>query len=206
MGSATFPAIVRPMRLDRSAYHQDFYRHYEDGIASLDKLERGQHFEEHGFPSWEAFAAGHWQQALDLIGQRRPAYTDQARRRDQLNITERRLRVVEFPLTPYVQWELHVLRLRAELGEHIRVTDAADLAGIEHDRPVPDLVLLGRTVLYEVVYDAQGRPDGCRRTTDADLIADTSTAFTALWERGEPFDAFFTREIAPLPPPPAASS
>jgi hypothetical protein len=201
MGSVAFPAVPRSTRLDRRAYHQDFYRHYEGGINSLDKVERGQHFEEHGFPSWEALAAGHWQRALDLIGQRRPAYTDHARRRDRLDITERRLRVVEFPLTPYVQWEMHVLQLRAELGESIRVVDTAAIAAIEHDGAVPDLVLLGRTVLYEVVYDARGRPDGCHRTTDADLIADTSAAFTTLWERGESFNAFFTREIAPLPPP-----
>lgn len=92
-------------RLNRRDYHADFYRHFEGGIDRLNKLERGQHFQERGFPSWEAFAAGEWERALSLVEEKRPVYTEQFRRRAELGVRERRLRVVEFPVTPYVQWE-----------------------------------------------------------------------------------------------------
>lgn len=188
-------------RLNRADYHADFYRHYEGGIRFLNKLERGQHFQERGFPSWEAFASGEWERALALIEEKRPVYTQQYQKRARLGVLERRLRVVEFPVTPYVQWELHVLRLRVELGDHIRVMDARNIADIERDRPVPEVVILGENVMYEVVYDDDGNADGCNRFADRALVAETNRGFDLLYERGEEFTAFFDREIAPLAAP-----
>src|SRR5689334_20001426 len=133
----------RAERMDRPTYHADFRRVYESGIRHLNKLERGQNFKERGFASWEAFAAGEWDRALSLIQEKRDVYARQFRTAARLGILERRLRVVEFPVTPYVQWELFVLRLRVELGDHIRVLDARDIADIEQSRPVPEVVILG---------------------------------------------------------------
>lgn len=188
-------------RLNRRDYHADFYRHFEGGIDRLNKLERGQHFQERGFPSWEAFAAGEWERALSLVEEKRPVYTEQFRRRAELGVRERRLRVVEFPVTPYVQWEFHVLRLRVELGDRIRVVDARGIADVERDRPVPEVVILGDEVMYEVVYDEDGNADGCRRFVDPALIEETTAGFEALYRRAEEFTDFFEREIRPLPAP-----
>jgi hypothetical protein len=187
-------------RLDLPRYHEDFYRHYESGIHSLRKLERGQNFKERGFPSWEAFAAGDWKEALSLIGEKRDVYARQFEKAADLGILERRLRVVEFPVTPYVQWELHVLRLRVELGDNIRVADARRIADMEKDFLVPEVVILGDAVMYEVVYE-DGHAAGANRFTDPALIERTSSGFDALYERGEDFSLFFEREISPLSPP-----
>ncbi|KOT43130.1 hypothetical protein ADK41_06605 [Streptomyces caelestis] len=191
----------RAERMDRPTYHADFRRVYESGIRHLNKLERGQNFKERGFASWEAFAAGEWDRALSLIQEKRDVYARQFRTAARLGILERRLRVVEFPVTPYVQWELFVLRLRVELGDHIRVLDARDIADIEQSRPVPEVVILGDDALYEVLYDEDGNAAGANRFTDRALIRETSAGFDALYERGDDFHAFFDREIAPLAPP-----
>jgi hypothetical protein len=197
-------AAARPERLDRPAYHEDFYRVFSSGIRHMNKLERGQHFKERGFASWEAFAAGEWDAAIELIEERRAGYAQQMREAERLGVLQRRLRVVEFPLTPYVQWELHVLRVRTQEGDPIRVLDAAAIADIEKRHPVPEVVVLGDVVMFEVRYDADGNADGANRFTDPSLIAETSAGFDALYARAQEYEPFFAREVAPLPPPATA--
>ncbi|MEV7008790.1 DUF6879 family protein [Streptosporangium sp. NPDC051022] len=188
-------------RLTRPKYHEDFRRTYEGGIRSLKKLERGQNFKERGFASWESFAAGKWDEALSLIEEKREIYTQQFQNAAKLGILERRLRVVEFPVTPYVQWEFFVLRLRVELGDNIRVMDARNISDIEQERPVPEVVVLGDEVIYEVIYDDDGNAAGANRFTDQEVIHETSAGFDVLFDRGEGFGEFFDREIASLTPP-----
>ncbi|MFY4721577.1 DUF6879 family protein [Streptomyces sp. LaBMicrA B280] len=188
-------------RMDRPTYHADFWRVRASGIRQMNKLERGQEFKERGFASWEAFAAGEWDRALSLVQDKREGYERQFREAAQLGILERRLRVVEFPVTPYVQWELHVLRMRVELGDHIKVLDARKISDIEQERRVPEVVILGEVAMYEVVYDDDGNAAGANRFTDPALIRETSAGFEALYERGDDFHDFFDREIAPLAPP-----
>ena len=196
----SFPGS-NPEFLERDRYHEDFRRHLQGGIGSLEKLERGQHFREKGFASWEAFAAGEWGRSLSLIEEKRDIYAQQLQSAADRGITRRRLRVVEFPVTPYVQWEFHVLRLRVELGDQIRVLDAATIPGIERNRPVPEVVILGDAVMYEVIYNSEGDATGANRYTDSALIEETSAGFDTLYDRGEGFSEFFTREISPLAPP-----
>ncbi|WP_217165837.1 DUF6879 family protein [Streptomyces sp. AC512_CC834] len=191
-------------RMNRPTYHADFRRVYESGIRYLNKLERGQNFKERGFASWEAFTTGEWDRALSLIQEKRDVYARQFRNAARLGILERRLRVVDFPVTPYVQWELFVLRLRVELGDNIRVLDAREISGIEKDRPVPEVVILGDVAMYEVQYDDDGNAAGANRSTDRALILETSADFDTLYERGDDFHDFFDREIAPLAPPAVA--
>ncbi|WP_109001338.1 DUF6879 family protein [Streptomyces rishiriensis] len=188
-------------RLDRPRYHADLGRLYTTGIGFLNKLERGQHFQERGFPSWEAFADGDWERALSLAAERREDYAQELRRAARLGVRHRRLRVVEFPVTPYVQWELFVLRARVDVGDEIRILDADDISNIEQSHPVPEAVILGDVVLYEVIYDEAGNAAGARKYTDRSLIRETNAGFDALYERGEGFHDFFDREIAPLAPP-----
>jgi hypothetical protein len=186
--------------LERAAYHEEFYEHFSR-VRSMDKLERGQHFRERGFASWEAFAAGDWEGALELAGERREQYAAQMQDAQHRNLVQRRLRVVEFPVTPYVQWEMHVLRVRVEVGDVIRVLDARTISDIEKHHPVPEVVILGDTVMYGVRYDDDGNAAGANRYLDPTLIRETQDGFNALYERSEDFAAFFDREIAPLGAP-----
>jgi hypothetical protein len=196
----SFPRGV-PTRLDRPRYHEEYYATLKSGIAHLNKLERGQNFKERGFASWEAFAAGHWDEALSLIEERRGAYVQQVEEVARLGVRQHRLRVVEFPVTPYVQWELHVLRLRVEVGDRIRLLDARAIADIEKHRPAPEVVILGRVAMFEVQYDGDGNAAGANHYTDPELIAETSAGFDELYALGEEYADFFDREISLLPPP-----
>jgi hypothetical protein len=182
-------------------YYEDFYRVLADDIHRFDKLERGQSFQEPGFDSWEAFDRGDWVTSLALIEKCRPSFSEYYAGMTSRGFTCRRVRVVQRPVTPYLQWEMHVLRLRAELGEDIRVVDAALLREAEGKRPVPELVILGNAALYEVMYDDEGVSAGARRFMEQALIEKTAAEVDSLHTRGEVFSTFFAREIAPLPPP-----
>ncbi|MFF2026507.1 DUF6879 family protein [Streptomyces sp. NPDC058171] len=187
--------------LKRPDYLEDFGRFYGGDIRLLAKIERGQTFKEQGSPSWEAFARGDWPGALRLIEAERDsvaAYFQDAARRD---LVFRRLRIVEFPVTPYLQWEMHSFRLRSQLGEEIRVLDAREIAEWERDVPFPEVVVLGNAVMYAVIYDEELKGAGARRFTDSEEIATTLAEFASLYRAGEEFSEFFEREIAPLGPP-----
>ncbi|QHC25651.1 DUF6879 family protein [Streptomyces sp. GS7] len=187
--------------LKRPDYLDDFGRFYESDIHLLAKVERGQTFKEQGSPSWDAFASGDWAGALRLIEAERAsvaAYFEDAARR---GLAFRRLRIVEFPVTPYLQWEMNSFRLRSELGEEIRVLDAREIADLERDGPLPEVVVLGNSVMYAVIYDEELKGAGARRFIDPEQIATTVTEFESLYRKGEEFSEFFEREIAPLGPP-----
>ncbi|WP_179893023.1 MULTISPECIES: DUF6879 family protein [Streptomyces] len=113
----------------------------------------------------------------------------------------RRVRVVEFPVSPYLQWEMNVFRVRSELGEEIRVLDARKISDLEREAPVPEVIVLGHAVMYAVTYDDELKGAGARRFTDTDQVSRTSREFEALYAMGEGFPEFFEREIAPLDPP-----
>ncbi|MFI0780624.1 DUF6879 family protein [Streptomyces sp. NPDC021212] len=100
-------------RLTRDAYKRDF-REREARIrdAASWKLERRQHFEEQGSPSRDALRRGQWEEALRLLEDRRDALRAAAQEDAQHGHTFHRVRVVEPPLTPYMQWELHSHRQR----------------------------------------------------------------------------------------------
>ncbi|MFI1935047.1 MULTISPECIES: DUF6879 family protein [unclassified Streptomyces] len=190
--------------LSRADYLADFGRVHQSDISLLAKIERGQTFKEQGSPSYDAFASGDWAGALRLIEDERAStaayFRDTARR----GLAFRRVRVVEFPVSPYLQWEMHVFRLRSELGEEIRVLDARKIADLERDAPVPEVIVLGRSVMYAVIYDDELKGAGARRFTDPDQVNRTTREFEALYAMGEGFPEFFEREIAPLAPPTAA--
>lgn len=187
--------------LKRPDYLADFGRVYESDISVLAKIERGQTFREQGSPSWDAFASGDWAGALRLIESERDsvaAYFRDAARRD---LAFRRLRVVEFPVSPYLQWEMNSFRIRSELGEQIRVLDAREITDLERETQVPEIVILGSSVMYAVIYDDDLKGAGALRFTDPDEIKTTTSEFESLYAKGEEFSEFFEREIAPLGPP-----
>ena len=92
-------------------YRADF-RAEEKAIAGQEswKLERRQHFRQPGSASWEAFARGDWGQALQLIEDRREVLTQFAAEVKAQGLDLYRVRVVEEPIRPYLQWELHSLK------------------------------------------------------------------------------------------------
>jgi hypothetical protein len=202
MDMAELLASATGVRLAQAEYERDFGARLwlADG-TDLWKLERLQHYDETGFPSWDAFAAGDWAAALRLINAERPGFTAFYREFARHRGAMRRVRIVEEPVSAYLQWEFHVLRVRAECGERCRVLDAARVDGLEAGRVLPDLVSLCGKTLYQVRYTDTGQPAGAIRFTDPGLIARYEEFAAALWESAEDVGAYFRRAIAPLPPP-----
>ncbi|MFC1420636.1 DUF6879 family protein [Streptacidiphilus cavernicola] len=189
-------------RLDFADYVADFdERFWSIGSEGFWKLERGQSFQEPGVESWELLRDGDWVRSLDLIERQRQDYTKHLDRIFAAGFSHHRVRVVERPVTPYLQWELHVLRAKDQCGEDVRVVPAADVAGLEQQGPLPELVVLGADAVYEVLYTGDGLPDGARRFTDPTLVAGVRALIQRLHASGEPLADYFAREIAVLAPP-----
>lgn len=192
----------RGTRLPLDVYRREFReRQWEISDQDSWKLERGQYFQEPGFESWEAFHRGSWDEALHLIEEERDHLREFSAEAARLNIGLYRVRVVEEPIDPYLQWELHLLRLREECGEMIRVIGPETVAPYETVRLLPELVTLGNRTLYEVLYDADGALDGAIRFSDPALVEEWSAFIRELFEKGEDLNLFFDRKIAGLPPP-----
>lgn len=185
------------VRMPAKEYRADFVAEFEKTKGVIWKLERLQHFDERGLPIYDAFARGDWEGSLALVEGLREEFA--AEHPDRIEF--RRIRVIEEPLTPYVHWELAVLKVRAQEGERSRVVPASAVAEFETERVVPELVAFGPTLLYEVLYDDEGVHIGGRRITDPEVIEPCLPVLASLYEQGEDLIEYFDRKVAPLPPP-----
>jgi hypothetical protein len=188
--------MFRPAR----AYLNDSGR-YWSRIDRFDKLERRQHFREPDDVSWRAFAKGRWEESLALTERNRRNVVAEFAEDARLGYSSYRVRVVELPIDPYLQWEMHRFKVRVECGENIRIVGPEAIAGFETVGTAPELIFMGSLVMYEVLYDETGVLAGGRKFTDPDLIAGCRAEVQALYAQGADFRTFFEREIARLPAP-----
>lgn len=189
-------------RLSLGEYWADFeQRFWATTAPGFWKLERQQTFKEPGDDGWQAFAAGRWTESLGILDERRTEFADYYRRIADRGFHTRRVRVVEKPFTPYLQWELHVLRLRHEYGGLTRVVGPDRISGYEVSGPLPEIYTLGTDVMYEAIYDDDGVLTAAQRWLDQDLVVRCQRFVADLYRDGEPLDEFFDREVASLEPP-----
>jgi hypothetical protein len=197
------PRAVGPgLRLGLDDYLEDFNCHFwRSGPEGFWKLERQQSFREPGVESWEAFRRGHWDESLALIEGQRGHYEEYFQRIAGCGFALHRVRCVEMPISPYLQWELHVLQLKAQCGEDTRVLSGEGIRRYEAERTLSEIVVLGPSVMYEVVYDDEGTLAGGIRFADPHDISRCRQAIQEMHQSGEPLDDFFSRHVARLPPP-----
>ncbi|GII89115.1 hypothetical protein Ssi03_71050 [Sphaerisporangium siamense] len=184
-------------------YKKDFQLHFWKIDASW-KLERQLTFKEPTTPSWLAMAEGDWDESLRLASEMRPGRRAHQGELDRCGIVQRRIRFVSEPPTPYLQWELHLLMMWAELGEEIRILPVEAAAPRETRTPLPEVVVLGHHSASPVMYDIQytdGVLSGARKFTDADLIDVCRREIIEYWQTGEDLLRYFPRKIADLPRP-----
>jgi hypothetical protein len=187
-------------RLELHDYYADFQRNFRRA-REFWKLERGQVFAEPGDASWAAFDAGDWDEAMRLLEERRADLKRYQKENAAAGRKTRRIRIVSLPVTPYIQWELHLLKARDEAGGPIRILPASALADLEDQGPLPDIYTMDGTVMYRAVYDEHGVLEYALRYTDRTLVRDCRDLIADLYACGEPIGTFFEREIAYLPPP-----
>ncbi|TMR99297.1 DUF6879 family protein [Nonomuraea basaltis] len=180
--------------LDVPEYQAGFERDHAARTEPMWKLERAQVFYEPDVASWRAMMDGDWAGSLELAARMAGPLADYFRGR----VPVRRVRVVEFPITAYLQWELHVLAVRARAGSPCRVVPASRVSALD---PLPELVIFSPSLMYEVLYDRYGGGRGGRRITDPGVVGPCLGAVQELFAEGEDVLAFHEREIVPLPPP-----
>lgn len=180
--------------LDVLDYLAGFDRDHGGCTEPLWKLERAQEFYEPDVASWRAMMDGEWAHSLALAEGMVTHVADYFRNHMPVN----RVRVVEFPITPYLQWEMHLLDMRARAGSPCRVVPAARASAFD---PMPELVIFSPGLMYEVLYDEYGGGRGGRRITDPGVVGPCLRAVQELFAEGEDVHDFHRREIVPLPPP-----
>lgn len=189
-------------RLSVDSYREDYEKRFAaSGSHESWKLERKQQFRQPKHASWEAFARGDWDEALRLIENRRQHLYELSKEDAARGITLFRVRVVEEPIIPYLQWELHSLRLRAECGEKIRVVGPEQAVKFEDVGQLPELLTVGRDTVYEILYDKSGVLDGAIRFVNPDATARCNNFIGQLYSNGEELSSYFDRRVAHLEPP-----
>ncbi|MBV2363433.1 DUF6879 family protein [Streptomonospora nanhaiensis] len=189
--------------MDRPAYHADAaaLRANPDITGDVWKLERSQVFYEAGDPAWEAFLAGDWHRALEIFESERPALHTRIETYTRQGLRLRRLRIVEHPLTPYLRWEMQSHRIFVECGYEIGVLEAEAVRDHERRSPLPELMVYGRQVIYQVRYDDRWAPAGAKRIDDPVLANWAADFISGLYARSQPFSEFFHREVGTAAPP-----
>lgn len=151
------------------------------GIDLLWKFERRQSFREPDVLSWVAFDAGDIEKSMQLAEEMRPEIEKAVKAKAY---ETKRIRVVEEPLTPYLQWEMNILKMRAEAGDQIVVVDTKDIAEYEKESPLPEFVGLGDSVIWHVLYDESGELTGARRVIWSELVSACRNEFEAVSRLG----------------------
>lgn len=165
------------------------------------KLERQQYFSDPTDPPWVAFSQGKWEESIRLMENARPLFSKECQEAAAHGVTLYRVRVIEEPIAPYVQWELHYLRLGTSAGEKIRVVDAERVKQFEEDGLLPDVLTAGVDTVYRILYTNEGVPEAARRLINSEVAKRCIEFIQGLYADGEDMDTYFDRRIASLPPP-----
>lgn len=194
-------ALSEEMTLDE--YRADFYARRQDprGACESWKIERRQAFSDPDDPAWVAFSEGRWDESLQLMEENRPTYEKYYEKAAAQGVTLYRVRIVDEPLQPYVQWELHYLRLSTSAGEKARVVKSREVGKYEESEPLPEIIVTGGDTVYKVLYTAEGQPVGARRIIDVEVAGRCLEIVKNLYAIGEDMDTYFEREIKHLDPP-----
>jgi hypothetical protein len=189
-------------RLPLTSYLEDFDNRFQ-AIRDNDswKLERQQHFAQPGHPGWEAFARGEWKESMRLNTVNRANMEEHYRKAAEKGFHFFRVRVAEKPVIPYLQWELHVLLQRDESGEHIRVVGPDAVGPYESTGRLPELLTIGESALYHIIYDDRDELTGAVIITDTEIVRECREFIKSFYEAAESVSEFFNREIAHLAPP-----
>lgn len=187
-------------RLELDAYYPDFQTTF-DASDQFWKLERSQDSAEPSSKSWRAFNHGDWDQAMELLDAWKEELKPVHRRNTANGTKVRRIRIVETPFTPYIQWELELLWRRDAVTGGIRTLDAVYLDGLEPDGTLlPDLNITD-TCAYHVIYDEHGVISHVWKYTDPGIVNPWRDLTRRLWDRGTAMNLYYKDHVQGLPAP-----
>lgn len=176
--------------VDRPAFREEFWKAADRLRTRTVKVEWGQTFQEPGNPSWEAFAAGDFKQALELIERNREDHLRQQRVFDDTGTPFYRIRIIRFPLSDYLKWELAHFRLNAEMGERIFLAESARIADIELSVDLDDFTLFDDFLMLATEYTTEGAFKGAHIVRNREYLRRVSELADKLLDRSLPFEDF----------------
>lgn len=183
-------AVEDSTRLSLDGFSTCFAQAWAGLESRFLKLESWQtYFEAEGNKSQAAFNQGDVSKARDLLRQEaesdRPLYEDIRLR----GLSYARIRLVQEPLTPYLQYELINYRIRAAMGENIEIVRCAPETQLPNEQYFDFLLFDDRTALIHD-YGEVGRQAGGWLTQDTDVIAALGATAHALRRVAIPLEQF----------------
>jgi hypothetical protein len=164
-------ALENSQRLDLDEFGSRFAEAWSRLQSRFLKLECRQTYQERETnKSQEAYNKGEVSKAQELLQQEaeadRPLYEDVKTR----GLDYARIRLVQEPLTPYLEYELMAYRIREDMGEAIEVVRYGGEFSLPNDKYF-DFLLFDRHTALIHDYGDEGRQSGGWLTTDSDVIA-----------------------------------
>jgi|ERR671914_612398 hypothetical protein len=188
-------ALRNSQRLDLDEFGSRFSDAWSRLRARFLKLECWQAYQERDTnQSQQMYSKGDPDKTRELLRQEaevdRPLYADVRAR----GVDFARIRLVQEPLTPYLDYELMAYEIREEMGETIAIVRCSRELTLPNDEYF-DFLLFDRHTALIHDYGDDGRQSGGWLTTDSEVIASLERVATHLRQRAIPLREF----IAGLP-------
>lgn len=183
-------ALRNSQRLNLDEFGSRFAEAWSRMQSRFLKLECWQTYQERETnKSQEAFNKGEADKARELLRQEaeadRPLYEDVK----ACGLDYARIRLVQEPLTSYLEYELMAYRIREDMGEVIEVVRCDNELSLPNEDYFDFLLFDGHTALVHD-YGDEGLQSGGWLTTDADVIASLEHVATGLRRRAVPLREF----------------
>lgn len=150
----------------------EFMTFFQSLRRSWVKAEFLQEYDESGFPGYDAYKRGAYEEAAelvrDMVMSQRELYDHAA----EQGVTMTRIRVCELPLSPYLRhYEFPAYRADIECGEDIRLVAVADIRRLLDKTGISDFVLFDRERVIALIYDVRsGLLREARLVEDVQLV------------------------------------
>lgn len=157
--------------LDPAAFYQRFDQVVTASERVFFKLERLQSYDETGTPYHDAFLRGDLAEAVRLFAEQYAQFSTCDEAFNQRNMLAVRVRVVEFPLTDYLKWELRTYEQTVKFGQRILI---ADITGDPADsllRRSSDFLMFDDREVLAHDYTRDGELRGAFDITDQSQVA-----------------------------------
>ena len=165
--SHTFDAKYR---LSADEFLDAFAKEWSSLTTRFVKVECLQTYDESDDPSYQAFIDGKIDDARALL---KDAYESQRQfylKAQESCVSLIRIRIVQYPISEYLAWELEAYKIAASLGEEILVVDQFDLQRTGVVDRVHDFLLFDTRSLFVHDYDDNGKFRGGHLIPTAKVI------------------------------------
>jgi hypothetical protein len=146
--------------MDEKAFRSTYRELMAATKCSFSKLETRQVYQEPGDASLSAFLKGDRMTAHALLRQPLEGADAESITASRRDISWTRIRLVEFPLTPYLQWELLTYQVSVKYGERILLTDVTGESRTSVLRRGDDFLMFDKKTVLAHNYDREGHLQG----------------------------------------------